>query len=166
MGAAGAGKSRIGSALAAALGLPFLEGDAFHPPENVAQMAAGIPLTDETRRPWLLALASQLRDARASGCGGVLACSALKRSYRDLLRDGDESIRFILLTADVALLRERLAQRPGHFMPATLLDSQLATLERPDADERTWTFDARQSPEMIVSEIVARLARDAAGADA
>ncbi len=166
MGAAGAGKSRIGSALAAALDLPFLEGDAFHPPENVAQMAAGIPLTDETRKPWLLALATQLRDALASGLGVVLACSALKRSYRDMLRDGDESIRFILLTADGALLRERLASRTGHYMPATLLDSQLATLELPDADERAWTFDARESQEMIVSAILARLARDDAGANA
>ena len=166
MGAAGAGKSRIGSALAAALGLPFLEGDAFHPPENVAQMAAGVPLTDATRRPWLLSLATQLRDARASRRGGVLACSALKRSYRDLLRDGDESIRFILLTGDVALLRERLAGRTGHYMPAALLDSQLATLELPDADERAWTFDARESPEMIVSAIVERLTRDDAEADA
>ncbi len=166
MGTAGAGKSRIGSALAATLDVPFLEGDAFHPPENVAQMAAGIALTDETRRPWLRALATQLRDARAKGHGVVLACSALKRAYRDLLRAGDESIRFILLTGEVALLRTRLAARTGHYMPVTLLDSQLATLELPDADERAWTFDARESPEMIVSAIVARLARDDASAHA
>jgi gluconokinase len=163
MGPAGAGRSRIGTELAAALALEFLEGDAFHPLENVAQMAAGIPLTDDTRRPWLLALSARLREARASGTGVVLACSALKRSYRDLLRDGDETIHFILLTGDTALLRTRLEARTGHYMPPTLLDSQLATLELPDADERAWTFDARESPDMIISSIVALLARDGGG---
>lgn len=165
MGTAGAGKSRIGAALAAALQVPFVEGDAFHPAENVAQMAAGIPLTDAARRPWLLALATQLWVARTDGHGVVLACSALKRSYRDLLRNGDDTIRFILLTGDVALLRARLEARSGHYMPATLLDSQLATLELPGADERSWTFDARESPESIVATIVARLARAGTGAD-
>lgn len=163
MGAAGAGKSRIGGALAVALQLPFIEGDAFHPPANVAQMAAGIPLTDESRRPWLDALANELRHARADGHGVVLACSALKRSYRDLLRDGDPSIRFIVLTGDVALLHSRVAARTGHYMPASLLDSQLATLELPNPDERAWTFDVHQAPAAIVSSIMSRIARDAAG---
>lgn len=157
MGAAGAGKSRIGSALAITLDLPFVEGDAFHPPANVALMAAGIPLTDETRHGWLLALADQLRAARARSDGVVLACSALKRRYRDLLRTGDDTVQFIFLSGPAVLLRERLAQRTGHFMPASLLDSQLDALEPPAPDEHAWAFAADQLPEQLVAAIVNRL---------
>ena len=157
MGTAGAGKSLIGTALAAALNVPFIEGDSFHPQENVAQMAVGVPLTDDSRRGWLLALAVQLRDARAQGTSVVLTCSALRRQYRDVLRGGDDSIRFIMLSADAALLRERLTARTGHYMPASLLNSQLATLEYPAPDEDAWTFDAHQTPEVIVDAILRRL---------
>lgn len=157
MGTAGAGKSRIGTALAEALDVPFIEGDAFHPPENVAQMAAGIPLTDDDRQGWLHTLAHTLRVARQNGTGVVLACSALKRSYRDVLRGGDDTIRFIMLSGDAALLRERLAVRAGHYMSASMLDSQLDALEPPGPDEDALTCDVRQAPGDIVSAIVAQL---------
>ena len=157
MGTAGAGKSRIGAALAAALESPFVEGDTFHSPENVALMAAGVPLTDDNRREWLIALAAQLRDARARNESVVLTCSALKRRYRDTLRSGDDSLRLIMLHGDPALLRERLTARTGHYMPPSLLDSQFAALEVPSPDEDAWTFDVRDSPEAIVSAILMRL---------
>ncbi|HYW50824.1 MAG TPA: gluconokinase [Gemmatimonadaceae bacterium] len=162
MGAAGAGKSRIGAAIAAALEVQFVEGDAFHPPENVALMAAGIPLTDETRHGWLLALADQLRRARSDGRGVVIACSALKRRYRDLLRSGDDGVRFVFLASDAPLLRERLQRREGHYMPASLVDSQLEALEPPSPDERAWQYDAGASPESIVAHVVGRLLHDRA----
>ena len=157
MGTAGSGKSRIGSALASALHVPFIEGDGFHPPENIAQMAAGIPLNDDNRAGWLRALAEQLRIARMSGTGVVVTCSALKRRYRDVLRTGDDSVRFIALTGDPMLLRDRLNARTGHYMPASMLDSQLAALELPGPDESAWTYDVAPEPETIVSTIVARL---------
>lgn len=157
MGTAGAGKSRIGSALASALDVPFVEGDSFHPPENVAQMAAGIPLTDDNRAGWLRALAEQLRAARVNGTGVVLACSALKRRYRDVLRTGDDTVHFIALTGAPDLLRDRLDTRTGHYMPASLLDSQLAALELPEPDESAWTYDIGPTPDIIVASIVARL---------
>lgn len=157
MGTAGSGKSRIGSALATALAVPFIEGDAFHPPENIAQMAAGIPLDDDNRAGWLRALAEQLRVARAGGAGVVLTCSALKRRYRDILRNGDDTIRFIALTGSASLLRDRLNARTGHYMPASLLDSQLAALELPQPDESAFTYDITPEPDVIVAAIVARL---------
>lgn len=157
MGTAGCGKSRIGSALATALDVPFIEGDAFHPPENIAQMAAGIPLTDDNRAGWLRALAEQLRIARVNNAGVVLTCSALKRRYRDVLRTGDDTIRFIALTGEASLLRNRLNSRTGHYMPASLLDSQLAALELPQPDESAWTYDIAPEPDVIVAAIVARL---------
>ena len=157
MGTAGAGKTMVGEALAAALDVRFVEGDAFHPASNVAQMAAGLPLTDENRHGWLLALATELRNARERDEGVVLTCSALRRWYRDVLRSGDDSIRFIMLQGDASLLRERLIARSGHFMPASLLDSQLATLEVPTPDEGAWLFDVRQSPDELVAAILAQL---------
>jgi gluconokinase len=153
MGAAGAGKTRIGAALATALGVPFVEGDAFHPPENVARMTAGVPLTDDDRQGWLLALAGELRTARASAQGVVVACSALKRRYRDVLRGGDDGVGFVFLSTDGDLLRARLAARPGHFMPPSLVESQLEALEPPQPDERAWTIDARTPPDAIVALI-------------
>ncbi len=158
MGTAGAGKTLIGTTLAAALAVPCIEGDAFHPPANVAKMASGTPLTDEDRWGWLQTLADRLREARTAGSSVVLTCSALRRRYRDLLRSGDDSVRFIFLAAPPALLQARVAARAGHFMPASLIDSQLATLEPPDADEQAWTIDANATPEAIVTDILARLA--------
>ena len=157
MGTAGAGKTRVGEALATALGVHFIEGDAFHPADNVAQMAAGIPLNDGNRQGWLLALATQLRNARQRDESIVMTCSALRRRYRDVLRSGDDSIRFIVLHGGASLLRERLVARSGHFMPASLLDSQLSTLELPAPDEAAWVFDVRQSPDELVAAILAQL---------
>lgn len=157
MGVAGAGKTLIGSRLASALGVEFVEGDDYHPPENVARMRSGTPLTDADRQGWLAALASRLMDARRAGKGLVVAASALKRSYRDLLRAGDPDVRFVLLGAPRELIAERLENRRGHYMPPILLDSQLAILEIPGADEKAWVFDAQQAPEAIVNDLVARI---------
>jgi gluconokinase len=157
MGVSGAGKTAVGARLADALGVPFLEGDDLHPAENVRRMVQGIPLTDDDRRGWLTEIAARLAAVRRAGTGLVVSCSALKRAYRDQLRGADPEIRFVHLTGDPALIAQRMSQRPGHFMPATLLDSQLATLEIPAPDEDAWTFYLADSPDSIVSQIVARL---------
>ncbi len=156
MGVAGAGKSTIGAALAQALGVPFVEGDDFHPPENRARMAAGIPLTDADRQGWLQALAQRITQAQRAGSGVVVSCSALKRAYRDILRAGAPALRFIFLTGNRALLAERLAARQGHFMPVSLLDSQLATLEPPAPDEGAWVVDIGDEVTHIVASLTAR----------
>jgi gluconokinase len=158
MGVAGTGKSTVGAALADALGMAFVEGDAYHPETNVQRMAAGIPLTDADRLPWLQALAARLREAEETGAGLVMTCSALKRYYRDVLRAGTVDVTFIYLHGDRALLAERLAQRPRHFMPASLLDSQLAALEPPAHDEDAWAFDVQLNPREIVAAVLERIA--------
>jgi gluconokinase len=156
MGVSGAGKSTIGAAFADALGVDYVEGDKYHPPENVQLMAAGIPLTDADRAGWLRSLALRIGAAKQTGKGLVVACSALKRAYRDILRAEAADVRFVLLRGSKELLVERLANRSGHFMPATLLDSQLATLEEPGADEHAWVCDIRQRPQAIVEDLVKR----------
>ena len=156
MGVTGSGKSTVGAGLARALEVPFIDADDLHPRQNVERMAAGIPLTDEDRRPWLLAIAARLREAQGAGRGLVVACSALKRSYRDLLRSGAPDLRFVHLVGSRALLAERMMQRRGHYMPPSLLDSQLNTLEEPSPDEDVWTCDIRQTPEAIVADLVTR----------
>jgi gluconokinase len=159
MGVSGSGKTTIGVALARALRIPFLEGDELHPPANVQRMAQGVPLTDDDRRPWLLAIAQQLRDAKRAGLGLVVTCSALKRSYRDLLRSaGGSDLQFVHLAGDRTLIAERLASRRGHFMAPVLLDSQFATLEPPGPDERAWECDIRETPESLVAGLVKRTA--------
>ena len=164
MGVCGAGKSVIGAMLARELDVEFIEGDALHPSENVRRMAAGIPLTDEDRHGWLLAIAAHLRDAKRAGVGLVVSCSALKRRYRDILRSaGDADVRFVYLAGTRELLAERLAQRRGHFMPPSLLDSQLATLEEPTADERAWVCDISATPDGIVADLVTRAASTSPG---
>ena len=139
MGVSGCGKSTVAAALARRLALPFIEGDSLHPPRNVALMAAGTPLTDDDRRDWLSALATAL--AQAETTGAVLSCSALRRSYRDRLRCGAPALRLVHLSGDEALLNQRLQARSGHYMPASLLRSQLDTLEPPSADEGALTLD-------------------------
>lgn len=156
MGVTGSGKSTVGAGLARALEVPFIDGDDLHPRQNVERMAAGIPLTDEDRRPWLLAIAARLREARRAGRGLVVACSALKRSYRDVLRSGAPDLRFVHLVGSRALLAERMTQRRGHYMPPSLLDSQLNTLEEPSPDEDVWLCDIRQTPDAIVADLVTR----------
>jgi gluconokinase len=151
MGVSGCGKSTVGRALATALGLPFIEGDDLHPLRNVALMAAGIPLTDDDRLEWLQAVAAAL--AAGAGTGAVAACSALKRSYRDLLRTGAPALRFVHLTGDPALLAERMHRRSGHYMPPSLLQSQLDILEPPGADEAATTLDVSASPEQVLAAV-------------
>lgn len=155
MGVSGCGKSTVGAALASALGVEFVEGDAFHPPENVARMAAGTPLTDADRAGWLRTLAAHI--AQAAPRGVVVSCSALKRSYRDVLREGSAALRFVWLDLPRAELEARMARRTGHYMPASLLDSQLATLEPPHADEAAIRIDGTLATDILVAEALARL---------
>lgn len=135
MGVSGAGKSTTGAALAARLGWPFVEGDAFHPAANVEKMHAGIPLTDADRAPWLHALAAELGRYQALGQSSVMGCSSLKRAYRDILRSGAPRVRFLHVHGSREILADRLGHREGHFFPAKLLDLQLATLEMLEPDE-------------------------------
>jgi len=159
MGVCGSGKSLIGVELARALDLEFVEGDDLHPLDNVQRMAAGVPLTDADRHGWLLEIAIRLREAKRTGVGLVVACSALKRSYRDLLRSaGAVDVRFVYLAGIRALFAERMAKRRGHFMPPALLESQLAALEAPSPDERAWVCDISEPPEAIIADLVSRAA--------
>lgn len=157
MGVSGAGKTAVGSRLAEALGVAFLEGDDLHSPDNVRKMAQGIPLTDDDRRAWLAAIAARIAEARRGHAGLVAACSALKRAYRNVLRAADSGLQLVHLTGDPALIAERMAHRVGHYMPAALLESQLATLEVPAPDEHAWTCDVTDTPASIVAHLVARL---------
>ncbi len=160
MGVAGAGKSVVGEALAAALDIDFVEGDEYHPAENKERMARGIALTDDDRRGWLQSLASRIGAAHDAGRGVVVACSALKRAYRDILRAPASELQFVFLKGPQALIAERLASRRGHFMNASLLESQFATLEEPSPDEGAWVCDIRQQPEEIVAGLVNRIRHD------
>jgi gluconokinase len=157
MGVSGCGKSTVGQRLARQLGATFLDADDFHPPSNVERMRAGIALTDAERAPWLDALAVRLAAAGAAGEAIVLACSALKRSYRDALRRGAPALTLVHLTGSPALLADRITARPGHYMPPTLLPSQLATLEPPGADEHAITFDVAAATDDLVAEICKHL---------
>lgn len=146
MGVSGCGKTTVGKLLAKRLKGEFLEGDELHPPRNVERMSAGIPLTDSDRRDWLLEIAQQLADAHAAGHDLVVSCSALKLAYRNTLRGASNQLAFVYLHASADLLRQRLENRTGHYMPASLLDSQLQTLEAPAATEpRTTTLEAKLS---------------------
>jgi gluconokinase len=167
MGPAGSGKTTVGRALAASLGWPFHEGDAYHPPENVARMRAGIPLGDAERAPWLAALAAVIARALAAGEGAVLACSALRREYRrQLVPAGTPAgaVQFVYLNAKRELLAARLAARTGHYFAPSLLESQLAALEPPGAGPAegepapVLTLDADAAPEALVAAIRAALA--------
>ena len=155
MGVSGSGKTVVGRALADRLGVPFCEGDALHPAANIAKMRAGRPLDDADRAPWLDRVHAWLCEHAA---GGVVACSALKRAYRDRLRSGLEPPpRFALLDPPGDVLVRRSAARADHFMPASLLDGQLATLERPTADECALSFTSDAPPESVVDDLVGRL---------
>ena len=157
MGVSGIGKSTIAGRLAAELGWEYQEGDALHPPENVEKMKGGTPLTDADRLPWLRRIAERIDDWRARGRSGVVTCSALKRSYRDVIVGACPDVVVVYLEESPELIKQRLAQRRGHFMPPALLDSQFTVLEEPAADEKAIVADIAGTPEEIVNEIVAQL---------
>lgn len=164
MGVSGSGKSTLGSMLARVLDCPFLEGDAFHSSANVTKMGAGQALDDVDRWPWLDQLGVALGEAVRMNGTGVLACSALKRSYRTRLAQAAEvPVAFVLLDTDPEELRRRLRDRPDHYMPPSLLASQLATLERPEADEPALACDAHLPPDEIIGRIEAWLGKIARG---
>jgi len=155
MGVSGSGKSVVGAGLARRLGVPFIEGDQLHPPANVAKMSAGTPLDDADRWPWLDAVGAALGEAARAHGVAVAGCSALKRVYRNRLRDrAGVPLVFVLLNGTHALLAERLKARKGHFMPPSLLESQLRTLETPGADENAIMLDIAKTPEALVEEAV------------
>jgi len=158
MGVSGSGKTRVGAGFAKAIGVPFIEGDDYHSPENVRRMSSGIPLTDEDRAGWLQSLAARIRQAKDAGTGLVLACSALKRRYREILRDAakPELLRFIYLRGTRAMIGERLQARKGHFMPPALLESQFEALEEPAVDEDAWVCDVEGPANAIVATLVSR----------
>ena len=157
MGVSGSGKSAVAERLAQALGAEFVEGDELHPPRNVRRMAAGIALTDEDRQGWLQTIAERLGHASQQQRGIVVSCSALKRRYRDQLRQGAADTRFIHLHGPADLLAQRLTQRAGHYMPASLLPSQLQTLEPPGADEAAITLDIATPLDSLVQAALAAL---------
>jgi gluconokinase len=157
MGVSGSGKSTVASLLAQTLGWQFQEGDRLHPPENVAKMSGGTPLSDDDRIPWLRRIAAKIDAWRAEGVSGVLTCSALKRSYRDIIIGDRPGVRLVYLKGSPELIRRRLAARSGHFMPPALLDSQFTILEEPSPDERPVVVDIGGSPDEITVEIVRRL---------
>jgi gluconokinase len=157
MGVSGSGKSTVGAALAQRLGVPFADADDFHPAANIAKMTAGIPLDDHDRAPWLDAIGAWLA---AHPDGAVMSCSALKRSYRDRLRHQAHRVEFLHLAGSREVIARRQASRPGHFMPASLLTSQFATLEPLEPDERGTVVDVDQGVDDIVQQYVDHLAKE------
>ncbi len=153
MGVSGSGKTTIGEALAKVLGIPFYDGDDFHPPENVAKMSKGIPLNDADRQPWLLRLHDLITEHLMADKGAVLACSALKQAYRDLLRRGHDHVTFVHLSGDFDIIWERMSARHDHYMKADMLRSQFETLEPPSSDEAI-IIHIEKSVDAIVSLII------------
>ena len=152
MGVSGCGKSTVGSLLAQRLGLAFIDGDDLHPAANKQKMGAGVPLNDDDRRPWLAEIGRTLRDGAGADGGVVVACSALKRRYRDQLRSEAGEVLFLHLSGDAETLSRRLAGRQHEFMPAAMLASQLAALEPLDADEQHILLDIGESPAALVEQ--------------
>ncbi|HET7338302.1 MAG TPA: gluconokinase [Candidatus Dormibacteraeota bacterium] len=160
MGVSGSGKTTVGTILARRLGWPFEEGDLLHSQAEIDKMKAGHPLTDRDRAPWLERVAGWIEHQNDAGENGVIACSALKRSYRDVLNRRGRDVLFVFLSGSRELIAKRVATRRGHFMPASLLDSQFRDLEPPQADEPAITVHVGPSPEVIAQEIVDRLSYD------
>ncbi|WP_394937724.1 gluconokinase [Psychromicrobium sp. YIM B11713] len=155
MGVSGSGKTTVAALLAGQLGWDYLEGDQLHPPENVAKMSAGTPLTDEDRWPWLEKISEWITEHERTGQAGVVTCSALKRRYRDRLRL--PNVVFVYLAGTREEISARLSVRHGHFMPSSLLDSQFEALEPPEDDERALSVKISGSPSQEVAEIIERL---------
>jgi gluconokinase len=160
MGVSGSGKTTIAEALADRLGWEFTEGDSHHPPANVEKMRAGIPLDDGDRAPWLAQLAGWIGEREAAGRSVVLTCSALKRAYRDRLRTGNDSVWFVHVDVPEDELARRMAERTGHYMPASLLGSQLAALERLGPDEPGVTVSGTGDASAVTDAVLATLTRD------
>ena len=158
MGVSGSGKTTIAERLAERLGWQFQEGDDLHAPANIAKMKAGTPLTDADRAPWLEAIAALIDRWLAAGQDGIVACSALKHAYRTILLKDRPKVRLVYLQADEALLKDRLSKRQGHFMPPSLLASQLATLEEPSSDEQPIVAHVGAAPDSVVTDIMSQLA--------
>ncbi len=159
MGVSGCGKSTVGRLLATQTGWPFLDADDLHSPESVAKMTTGTPLTDADREPWLADVAAWIAQRRDAGESGVVACSALKRSYRDRLRQADPELRFVYLQSDHGTISARLAKRVDHFFPTRLLAAQFADLDEPGPDERPIIVPIGQTPAAEVADVLAALNR-------
>lgn len=157
MGVSGSGKSTVAVEVARRLSLPFAEADAFHPPANIEKMSDGVPLTDTDRSPWLHALADWIGEREGAGEHSAMACSALRRDYRDILRTGAPDVRFVHLHGSVELIAARLRERSGHFMPPDLLASQAATLEPLAADEAGVVLDVDATPAELIDRATAEL---------
>lgn len=157
MGVAGVGKTTVARLLARRLDAPYAEGDDFHPEANIAKMAAGIPLDDTDREPWLRHIAEWISEQGRAGAGGVVTCSALKRHYRDMLRTGWSDVFFLHLSGDRSLVGDRMSHRAGHFMPTSLLDSQFDILEPLQSDEKGVALDVGTGPEELVAEALRQL---------
>ena len=162
MGVSGSGKTTVGALLAGRLHWELADADSFHSAANVAKMRSGVPLTDEDRWPWLRAIAGWIDAERAGGRHGIVTCSALKRSYRDIIIDGRNDVRLVYLKGEFELVAHRMVARHGHFMPAALLQTQFDTLEEPTADERPVVVSIEAKPRDIVAQIVAALCSPAA----
>lgn len=162
MGVSGSGKTTVGEILARRLGWTFMEGDSLHSPAEVEKMAGGHPLTDADRAPWLERVADWIDDRLDAGENGIITCSALKRSYRAVLDRRRHGVEFVLLSGSQQLIADRLAERHGHFMPPSLLASQLHDLEPPSPDEPAFTVDIGPPPDAIAQEIIDRLAEQQA----
>ncbi len=157
MGVSGSGKTTIATGLARKLGWQYQEGDALHPPANVEKMKSGQPLSDADRLPWLHRIAAKIDEWRAQGVSGVVTCSALKRSYRDIIVGNRPEVVLVYPRGSKEPIAKRMAARHGHFMPASLLDSQFAILEEPSPDENAIVVDIAKTPDEIVEEIARRL---------
>lgn len=163
MGVSGSGKTTVAGLVAGALGWELGDADDWHPPANVRKMHGGTPLTDEDRWPWLRSMAAWIDATRSTGRHGVLACSALKRTYRQVLVGGRADVRIVYLRGEHALIAQRQAARHNHFMPASLVDSQFATLEEPGAEEHPLTVSVVPKPPRIVDDIARRILAGDAG---